>query len=50
MRQPRDAFSLSPENSRTSTFCLSVDTVTETEGEPDGGGEEDEEGEWEKEG
>lgn len=37
------AVSASPENSRTSTLCLLVDTVTGTEGEPGGGGEEEEE-------
>lgn len=41
------AFAASPENSRTSTLCLLVDTVTGTEGEPGVGGEREGEGEWE---
>lgn len=40
------AFAASPENSRTSTLCLLVDTVTGTEGEPGVGGEREGEGEW----
>lgn len=37
----RAAFSASPENSRTSTLCLLVVTVTGTEGEPGVGGEKE---------
>lgn len=40
------AFAASPENSRTSTLCLLVDTVTGTEGEPGVGGDREGEGEW----